>query len=67
MVINLIGRHYQTRNFSYEDVHVTGPSLLAKAAKEAGVQRFVNISALNASENSSSAFLRSKARGEEAG
>jgi NADH dehydrogenase (ubiquinone) 1 alpha subcomplex subunit 9 len=67
VVINLIGHHYETKNFSFEGVNVTGPALLAKAAKEARIERLVHVSALDASHNSSSAFLRSKARGEEAG
>jgi hypothetical protein len=33
---------------------------MARAAKQAGVQRFIHISALNASEDSPSQFLQSK-------
>lgn len=63
-VINLIGRQYETRNFSFDDVHATGAQVIAKAAKEAGVKRLIHVSALNASEDSPSKFLQSKARGE---
>lgn len=37
---------------------------MAKLAKECGVQKFVHVSALNASVDSKSAFLKSKALGE---
>lgn len=51
IVINCIGRDWPTRNFSYEDVHVTGPRRLAKVCKEMGVERFVHFSCLRASPN----------------
>ncbi|KAI9023048.1 hypothetical protein CLU79DRAFT_750096 [Phycomyces nitens] len=66
IVYNLIGRDYETKNYSFEDVHVNGPRLLAEACAEAGVARFVQVSALNASEDSPSKFLRTKALGEKA-
>ncbi|KIY95832.1 NADH dehydrogenase (ubiquinone) 1 alpha subcomplex 9 [Monoraphidium neglectum] len=34
IVINLIGANYETRNFSYDDVHATWPRHLAQLAKE---------------------------------
>lgn len=34
IVINLIGANYETRNFSYDDVHATWPAHLAKLSKE---------------------------------
>ena len=33
-MINLIGANYETRNFSYDDVHATWPGHLARLAKE---------------------------------
>lgn len=30
VVINLVGRDYETKNFKYKDVHVDGPRLLAR-------------------------------------
>ncbi|KAF0550659.1 putative NADH2 dehydrogenase 40K chain [Gigaspora margarita] len=66
IVYNLIGRDYDTRNFSLEKVHVEGAARIAKISRELGVDRFVHVSALNADKNSSSKFYRSKALGEEA-
>jgi len=64
VVINLVGKRYETRNFSFDDVHVAGAAAIAKAAKEAGVERFIHVSALGADENSRSGFAKSKAIGE---
>ena len=48
------------RNFDFNDVHVDGARLIAKAAKTAGVERLIHVSALNADVNSPSKFLQSK-------
>ncbi|KAJ8971044.1 hypothetical protein NQ317_002310 [Molorchus minor] len=73
VVINLIGRDWETKNFTFDDVHVEGARTLARLAKKAGVERFIHLSALNACETpkkvilkNGSKFLASKARGEEA-
>ncbi|XP_064635343.1 NADH dehydrogenase [ubiquinone] 1 alpha subcomplex subunit 9, mitochondrial-like [Lineus longissimus] len=73
VVINLIGREWETKNFKFDDVHVDGARLIAKCAREAGVEKLLHMSALNASENpqkiylkKGSQFLASKARGEDA-
>ena len=50
IVINLIGREFETRNFKFEDVNVKGPALIAKCAKEMGVERLIHISSINARE-----------------
>jgi NADH dehydrogenase (ubiquinone) 1 alpha subcomplex subunit 9 len=65
IVYNLVGRYYETKNFKYNDVHVTGALKLAQMAESLGVSRFVHVSDLNADANSPSAYLRSKAEGEE--
>lgn len=66
VVFNLIGRDYETKNFSFEDVHVKIPAAIAKASRQAGVSRLIHVSALGAEEASSSEFLQSKWRGEQA-
>lgn len=54
------------RNFKFNDVHVKGAKAIAEISEAAGVSRLVHVSHLNADPNSKSAFLRSKAEGEEA-
>lgn len=73
VVINLVGRDWETKNFKFNDVHVTGAALLAKCAKQSGVEKFIHLSALNCSDHpptifqkGGSTFLRSKLKGEEA-
>ncbi len=51
IVINCVGREFETRNFNFKDVNVTGAARLAKIAKEMGVKRFIHISSINASQN----------------
>lgn len=53
---------FPCRNFTFNDVHVEGSRMLAESCAENGVARFVQMSALNASEDSSSKFLRSKVK-----
>ena len=50
VVINLIGREYETRNFKFADVNLEGPKMLARLARECGVKDFIHISSLNARE-----------------
>ena len=51
VVVNCIGREFETRNFKFKDVNVTGPALVAKCAREMGIKRFIHISSINASDN----------------
>uniref|UniRef100_A0A8P0TCX5 NADH dehydrogenase [ubiquinone] 1 alpha subcomplex subunit 9, mitochondrial n=1 Tax=Canis lupus familiaris TaxID=9615 RepID=A0A8P0TCX5_CANLF len=64
VVINLIGREWETKNFDFEDVFVKIPQAIAKVSKEAGVEKFIHVSHLNADIKSSSRYLRNKAVGE---
>jgi NADH dehydrogenase (ubiquinone) 1 alpha subcomplex subunit 9 len=65
VVINLLGKRWETRNFSFNDVHPEATRTIAQAAKEAGVERFIQVSAANADPNSPSAFARSKGESEQ--
>jgi uncharacterized protein YbjT (DUF2867 family) len=65
IVINCMGRFWSTRNYTLDQVHNTGPRTVAEISKAMGVEDFIHVSALGASKNSSSEFLKSKARGEE--
>ncbi|CAL0316869.1 unnamed protein product [Lupinus luteus] len=67
VVINLIGRDHETRNFSFEEVHHHMAEQLAVISKEhGGITRFIQVSALGASPSSPSRLLRAKAAAEEA-
>jgi NADH dehydrogenase (ubiquinone) 1 alpha subcomplex subunit 9 len=66
VVVNLVGRMWETRNFTFEDVHVTGAQTLAKVARRAGVERFIHFSVVNPDPNSPSKWMQSKAKGEAA-
>lgn len=60
MVINCIGANYETRNFSFNDVHVEGPRLIARLARECGVKKLIHFSSLNASPDPQKVFQKSK-------
>ncbi|XP_037703628.1 NADH dehydrogenase [ubiquinone] 1 alpha subcomplex subunit 9, mitochondrial [Choloepus didactylus] len=64
VVINLVGREWETKNFDYEDVFVKIPQAIAQVSKEVGVEKFIHVSHLNADIKSSSRYLRNKAVGE---
>lgn len=73
VVINLIGKHYETAhylpwmtNWSYEGVHIDLAEKIARISVEEGVTALVHTSALSANKRSISDWSRSKAHGEEA-
>ena len=65
-LVNCAGILRETRSQTFERLHHTGPALLARFAREAGVQRFVHLSAIGADSRSASAYARTKAAGEQA-
>lgn len=79
IVINMIGKHYETKhivptrradgnlsriNYTHEEVNVTIPRLIAECCNIAGVDTLVHMSALSADLDSSSIWSRTKAEGE---
>lgn len=66
IVINAVGILAPTGAQTFEAIHVEGAERIAKAAKEAGAQRLVHISAIGADKVSPATYARTKALGEEA-
>ncbi|KAJ7423129.1 NADH dehydrogenase [ubiquinone] 1 alpha subcomplex subunit 9, mitochondrial [Willisornis vidua] len=64
VVINLVGKEWETRNFKFEDEFINIPQSIAQISREAGVETLIHISHLNANMKSPSKYLRTKAVGE---
>jgi len=64
VVINLIGILHNSKKASFKVMHAELPSRLAKLCNKLGIKRLVHMSALQASTDAPSAYLKSKAEGE---
>ena len=64
--VNLVGVLYETGRQKFDAVHVDGARNVATIAKELGVERLVQVSALGADAASTSKYARTKAAGEAA-
>src|SRR5437870_5609844 len=65
-LVNCVGILRESRSQTFELAHHIGPGRLAGFAREAGVERFVHISAIGADLRSTSVYARTKAAGERA-
>ncbi|WP_036288792.1 complex I NDUFA9 subunit family protein [Methylocystis sp. ATCC 49242] len=65
-VVNLVGILAETGAQKFSDVQAAGARAVAEAAKAAGIDNVVHISAIGADPKSASAYGRSKAEGEAA-
>ncbi|HVB16414.1 MAG TPA: complex I NDUFA9 subunit family protein [Stellaceae bacterium] len=65
-VVNLVGILRESGAQRFDLAHHAAPARLARLAREAGVERFVHMSAIGADARAPSAYARSKAAGEEA-
>lgn len=63
-VVNLIGILHESRKMSFDAVHAELPRRLVHICHTQGIQRVLQMSALHASIDGPSAYLRSKAAGE---
>ncbi|MEG9884345.1 MAG: complex I NDUFA9 subunit family protein [Hyphomicrobiales bacterium] len=63
-VINLVGILAPSRRQSFEAIHVDGAKAVAEAARKAGAETLIHVSAIGAENESPSLYGRSKARGE---
>jgi NADH dehydrogenase (ubiquinone) 1 alpha subcomplex subunit 9 len=65
VVINLVGRTYNTRNYTIDQANVDTARVVAEVSANAGVDRLIHFSAVGASPDSPSEFLRAKHKSEE--
>ena len=65
-VVNLVGILLQSGAQKFDAVQARGAEVVARAAKQAGVERLVHMSAIGADAGSKAAYARSKAEGEAA-
>lgn len=63
-VVNLVGVLYETGRQTFDAVHHQGAGRIARAAKAAGVERLVHVSAIGVDSEAGSDYARSKAAGE---
>lgn len=66
-VINLVGiiREFPGKGITFEKLHYEGTANLVRAAREQGVQRFIQMSALGARPDGKTLYQRTKFRAEE--
>ncbi len=65
-VINLVGILHEDGKSGFENIHHQLPRRVAQLCDELGIARLIHMSALQASKNAPSAYLKSKAAGEAA-
>lgn len=66
LVVNLAGILHPSGRSTFRKVHAEGPGRIARAARKAGAQHLVHVSAIGADPGSASRYARSKAEGEQA-
>src|SRR5262249_8720468 len=65
-VVNAISLYVQHGSDTFQSVHVEAAGKIARAAKQAGIMRFVHISGIGADMASPSPYIRSRGEGEAA-
>jgi NADH dehydrogenase len=63
-IINLVGIIRETKDITFDFAHHTIPQFLSKGAREAGIRRFVQMSALGVERNIATGYFESKEAGE---
>ncbi len=63
-VVNLVAVLASAGAQTFEALHVFGSGAVARAAREAGAERFIHVSAIGADKDSKSDYARTKAEGE---
>jgi len=64
IAVNLVGIMFESGKQKFETIHAESAGHIAAIAAESAVEQLVHVSALGASETSSSSYARSKAQGE---
>ncbi len=64
--VNLVGVLYESGRQRFQSLHAQGARVVAEAAAQRGVARFVQVSAIGADPDSTSKYARTKAMGEAA-
>lgn len=64
--VNAVSLYVESRDATYQAIHVEGAGQLARAAAEAGVDRLVHISGIGSDARSTSAYIRARGEGEDA-
>ncbi|WP_245197376.1 complex I NDUFA9 subunit family protein [Labrys sp. LIt4] len=65
-VINAVSLYSEHGDTTFERVHVVAASQLAKAARQAGAERYILISGIGSDSRSRSKYIRARGQGEEA-
>ena len=65
-VVNVISLYVEHGSDTFHSVHVEAAAKIARAARQAGITRFVHISGIGANTTSPSAYIRSRGEGEAA-
>lgn len=66
VIINLIGRDFETHNFRFEELNVAVPDRISRLAREHGdIGRYIQVSGLGASPGNPAPQYKTKAAGEE--
>jgi NADH dehydrogenase len=65
-VINLVGLLYERGKQNFSQLHAVAPEKLAKAARAAGISRFVQVSSLGVDKAVNAKYARTKMTGEKA-
>jgi NADH dehydrogenase len=63
-VVNAVSLYAERADLTFQDIHVEGAGVLARGVRDAGVERLVHVSGIGVDEDSSSAYVRARARGE---
>ena len=64
--VNAVSLYVESRDATFQAIHVEGAGQLARAAADAGLDRLVHISGIGADARSTSAYIRARGEGEDA-